>query len=159
MSFLNKTATIGLWEKVIGLGAEKSYIQDTGWINWDFFKSSTQDVTFEKYFADSLCRYRKINNTCIVHGTITISEMLDNPAAINLNKITTLPASIGILDREIHQICQGSNRSIWLLTVNPVTGGGCTLNASRYGGATSDWTLDFPNLTTWMPFYIEFTTK
>lgn len=161
MSFLDELGTSVIWNRISGL-FDNSYNtpEDSGWKNFSFY-SGDQDVTFGKYTSNSICRYRKIGNTVLCHGIITIDVMnVPDPNGTALNQITTLPASIGTLDRTIYQICQGSFRHIWLLTIQPVSGGGAILNASRYGGTTNDWWVDYTDANKpWMPFYIEFTTK
>lgn len=111
--------------------------KDTGWI------TATLESSF-KVYSDSgndMPQYRKFGNLVEIKGIITPKKTISK--STNSVKIFTLPDDF-IPNVNHQQICQGSGKNTWLLTV----GMDGIVSFSRYGTTSS---IDV-EAGTWMPF-------
>ena len=119
-------------------------VNDSGWI------TPKLDSPFVKYSDARTPRYRKLNGMVEIRGGVKPTST----TALNetVHTLFTLPEGYCPANCEVTSLCQGSDRKIWLLTVN--LDGTVTATRLRDMGATT-----YQNATTteWMMFDVVFT--
>ena len=136
---LNGTAIEGIDMLVaafdMGLCQLNEYMFDTGWIQMQLTSS------FKKYSDQSKQEYRRIGKTVYLRGVMSPATTI--PGSVNEVTITTLPEGFRPTRAE-GQLCQGSMKNTWHLTINPDG----VVAFSRYG-TTSTAAVE---PSAWLPF-------
>lgn len=136
---LNGTAIEGIDMLVaafdMGLCQLNEDMFDTGWIQMQLTSS------FKNYSDQSKQEYRRIGKTVYLRGVMSPAATI--PGSVNEVTITTLPEGFRPTRSE-GQLCQGSMKNTWHLTVNPDG----TVAFSRYG--TTSTAAAEPSA--WLPF-------
>ena len=115
-------------------------LEDSGWIN------ATLNSKFKAYATDHHPQYRKTGNVVEIRGIATpVEEVTASTSGVTM---FTLPTGFRP-SRNVYEICQGSNRNVWLLTI---TAGG-NVQISRYGTTTN---INVP-VNAWLTFNKTFT--
>lgn len=110
-------------------------LADTGWIQMQLTSS------FKNYSDQSKQEYRRIGKEVYLRGVMSPAAKI--PGSVNEVTITTLPEGFRPTRSEI-QLCQGSMKNTWCLTVNPDG----VVAFSRYG--TTSAAAAEPSA--WLPF-------
>ena len=118
-------------------------ISDSGWI------TPKLDSPFVKYSDARAPKYRKLNGMVEIRGGVKPTSAM----ALNetVRTLFTLPEGYRPANCEVTSLCQGSDRKIWLLTVN--LDGTVTATRLRDMGAT---TYQSATTTEWMMFDVVF---
>lgn len=136
---LNGTAIEGIDMLVaafdMGLCQLNEYMFDTGWIQMQLTSS------FKNYSDQSKQEYRRIGKEVYLRGVMSPAATI--PGNVNEVTITTLPEGFRPTRSE-GQLCQGSMKNTWYLTVNPDG----AVAFSRYG--TTSTAAAEPSA--WLPF-------
>lgn len=136
---LNGTAIEGIDMLVaafdMGLCQLNEYMFDTGWIQMQLTSS------FKNYSDQSKQEYRRIGKEVYLRGVMSPAATI--PGSVNEVTITTLPEGFRPTRSE-GQLCQGSMKNTWYLTVNQ----NGTVAFSRYGTTS---TAD-AEPSAWLPF-------
>lgn len=136
---LNGTAIEGIDMLVaafdMGLCQLNEYMFDTGWIQMQLTSS------FKNYSDQSKQEYRRIGKEVYLRGVMSPAATI--PGSVNEVTITTLPEGFRPTRSE-GQLCQGSMKNTWYLTVNQDG----TVAFSRYG--TTSTANAEPSA--WLPF-------
>lgn len=136
---LNGTAIEGIDMLVaafdMGLCQLNEYMFDTGWIQMQLTSS------FKNYSDQSKQEYRRIGKEVYLRGVMSPAATI--PGSVNEVTITTLPEGFRPTRSE-GQLCQGSMKNTWYLTVNPDG----VVAFSRYGTTS---TADVEP-SAWLPF-------
>lgn len=136
---LNGTAIEGIDMLVaafdMGLCRLNEYMFDTGWIQMQLTSS------FKNYSDQSKQEYRRIGKEVYLRGVMSPAATI--PGSVNEVTITTLPEGFRPTRSE-GQLCQGSMKNTWYLTVNQDG----TVAFSRYG--TTSTAAAEPSA--WLPF-------
>lgn len=136
---LNGTAIEGIDMLVaafdMGLCQLNEYMFDTGWIQMQLTSS------FKNYSDQSKQEYRRIGKEVYLRGVMSPAATI--PGSVNEVTITTLPEGFRPTRSE-GQLCQGSMKNTWYLTVNQDG----TVAFSRYG--TTSTVAAEPSA--WLPF-------
>lgn len=136
---LNGTAIEGIDMLVaafdMGLCQLNEYMFDTGWIQMQLTSS------FKNYSDQSKQEYRRIGKEVYLRGVMSPAATI--PGSVNEVTITTLPEGFRPTRSE-GQLCQGSMKNTWYLTVNPDG----VVAFSRYG--TTSTAAAEPSA--WLPF-------
>lgn len=136
---LNGTAIEGIDMLVaafdMGLCQLNEYMFDTGWIQMQLTSS------FKNYSDQSKQEYRRIGKKVYLRGVMSPATTI--PGSVNEVTITTLPEGFRPTRTE-GQLCQGSMKNTWYLTVNPDG----AVAFSRYG--TTSTAAAEPSA--WLPF-------
>lgn len=110
-------------------------LADTGWIQMQLTSS------FKNYSDQSKQEYRRIGKEVYLRGVMSPAATI--PGSVNEVTITTLPEGFRPTRSEA-QLCQGSMKNTWYLTVNPDG----AVAFSRYG--TTSTAAAEPSA--WLPF-------
>lgn len=110
-------------------------LADTGWIQMQLTSS------FKNYSDQSKQEYRRIGKEVYLRGVMSPAATI--PGSVNEVTITTLPEGFRPTRSEV-QLCQGSMKNTWCLTVNPDG----AVAFSRYG--TTSTAAAEPSA--WLPF-------
>lgn len=136
---LNGTAIEGIDMLVaafdMGLCQLNEYMFDTGWIQMQLTSS------FKNYSDQSKQEYRRIGKEVYLRGVMSPAATI--PGSVNEVTITTLPEGFRPTRSE-GQLCQGSMKNTWYLSVNPDG----AVAFSRYG--TTSTAAAEPSA--WLPF-------
>lgn len=110
-------------------------LADTGWIQMQLTSS------FKNYSDQSKQEYRRIGKEVYLRGVMSPAATI--PGSVNEVTITTLPEGFRPTQSE-GQLCQGSMKNTWYLTINPDG----AVAFSRYG--TTSTAAAEPSA--WLPF-------
>ena len=131
------------WNGDVDVDNRRIKISDSGWI------TPKLDSPFVKYSDARTPRYRRLNGMVEIRGGVKPTST----TALNetVHTLFTLPEGYCPANCEVTSLCQGSDRKIWLLTVN--LDGTVTATRLRDMGATT-----YQNATTteWMMFDVVF---